>query len=230
MQTTTKGSGWSRGRRRQYVINPAFQWKYTLLFMLTAFVISSLLSVTLFGVHFQQARTRAITLLENPGAPLPNDIVVLLVFSALAFSTVAATLIGLWTIFFTHRVSGPIFVMGQWLEELRDGRFPAIRPLRKRDEFKDFHATLAQVVESLKEGKRKDLARVSEAMALIRSAQTARPQERERSLQALAACLRAMQEDAARMLGQQIADESPEPTTRDAPASACDAELAGVSA
>jgi hypothetical protein len=39
----------------------------------------------------------------------------------------------------THRIAGPIFVMSMYMRQIRDGSIPdKLRPLRKKDEFKDF--------------------------------------------------------------------------------------------
>ena len=43
-------------RRRTYVINPSFQWKYTLITVATVFILSGFLTVVLFNVLHQQAR------------------------------------------------------------------------------------------------------------------------------------------------------------------------------
>ena len=54
------GKGSRADRRKNYLINPAFQWKYTLLMLLGLFVISSFSAVTLFGALHQQARARIL--------------------------------------------------------------------------------------------------------------------------------------------------------------------------
>ena len=56
-------------------------------------------------------------------------------------------------IFITHRISGPIFVMARYLRDVREGKTPSGRPLRKRDELKEFFAELQETVEHLKKKK-----------------------------------------------------------------------------
>ena len=154
MQNTETGqeaATGTRGRRKNYLVNPAFQWKYTFLFMVAAFIVSALMSVSLFGVHFLQARSRTLALQNNPDAAPNGEMLLLLLFSALGFSIVAAATVGLWSIFFTHRVSGPIFVIGRWLDEMADGRVPKIRALRKKDEFKQLHASFDRALETIRQ-------------------------------------------------------------------------------
>ncbi len=54
----------------------------------------------------------------------------------------------------THRISGPIFVMTRYINELLDGKAPEMKDLRKKDDFKDFYDLLRQlVVRFLKQSK-----------------------------------------------------------------------------
>jgi nitrate/nitrite-specific signal transduction histidine kinase len=51
----------------------------------------------------------------------------------------------------THRISGPIYVISNYIREIIDGRFPSMRPIRKGDELQDFYHLFTQMVESLRE-------------------------------------------------------------------------------
>ncbi len=211
MQNTETGKGaatGARGRRKTYVVNPAFQWKYTVLFMVAAFIVSALMSVTLFGVHFHQARARTLALQNNPDAAPNGEMLLLLLFSALAFSIVAAATVGLWSIFFTHRVSGPIFVIGRWLDEVADGRVPKIRALRKKDEFKQFHASFEQALETVRQRGRAQCAGLTESLAIANAARDADDQARRCALEKIAKQLDALRQDVAQFIGEPI----PEPT------------------
>ncbi|MCU0821095.1 MAG: hypothetical protein MUC95_01315 [Spirochaetes bacterium] len=53
-------------------------------------------------------------------------------------------------IFITHRISGPIFVMARYLREVREGKVPTVRSLRKKDELKEFFGELQETVDYLK--------------------------------------------------------------------------------
>jgi hypothetical protein len=52
-------------------------------------------------------------------------------------------------IFITHRITGPIYVMTKYLQEIREGKTPAARPLRQKDELKAFHQELKATIEYL---------------------------------------------------------------------------------
>jgi hypothetical protein len=51
----------------------------------------------------------------------------------------------------THKISGPIYVIKNYMKEIIDGKFPTPRPLRKDDEFQDFYEIFKKMIEVLKE-------------------------------------------------------------------------------
>jgi uncharacterized protein YxeA len=53
------------------------------------------------------------------------------------------------SIFFTHKISGPIFVMSRYLKEIKEDKVPEFRPLRDKDEFKEFYQELQEAIEYL---------------------------------------------------------------------------------
>src|SRR5262245_38755540 len=119
-------------RRKQYLINPGFQWKVAGTIAVAVFLFSILISITLYGTLHQQARLRA----ANP-VTYSADVTSVMICFGLGFAAITAGGVGLWSILMTHRVCGPMYVMKRYLLELAGGRLPSLRPLRKRDEFKD---------------------------------------------------------------------------------------------
>ncbi len=73
-----------------------------------------------------------------------------IVFYFLIVMTVAQS-IAIFTIalFLTQKISGPMFVMLSHLRNLKEGKKPVIRPLRKNDEFKEFYAEFCDMIEAL---------------------------------------------------------------------------------
>jgi methyl-accepting chemotaxis protein len=51
----------------------------------------------------------------------------------------------------THHISGPIFVMSRYLNEMIEGKFPVTRPLREKDELKEFYELFNNMIDSMKE-------------------------------------------------------------------------------
>lgn len=198
--TMKKSAGDSR--RKQRIINPGFQWRFAGLLTLLVFAVSGFLSTVLYGVLYQQARARALALLQQTEPPSMLSDAAMLIGSALAFSTVAAVAVGVWSLVFSHRICGPIFVLTRWLEELGTGRFPNVRPLRKKDEFKPIHDVFQQTVASLKARKRTQLDNLTRAFALAQEAAAADSESSQVVLEKLTAELAALHRDAAEALGE----------------------------
>lgn len=49
--------------------------------------------------------------------------------------------------FYTHKIAGPLYVMQKYMNELKNGRNPTIRPLRKRDELKAFYDDFTKLID-----------------------------------------------------------------------------------
>ena len=50
----------------------------------------------------------------------------------------------------THHISGPVYVMSNYLKEIIAGKLPSPRPLRKGDELKEFYSLFVEMVEAVK--------------------------------------------------------------------------------
>ena len=87
-----------------------------------------------------------------------------LVWVLYGIGALSAAALGLVGFVMTHRVAGPIHVMGHFLSRLAEGRYPARRGLRKRDELRGFYEKLLEVVEVLK---RRDAQNVEELEGVI---------------------------------------------------------------
>jgi hypothetical protein len=136
---------------KRFVINPSVQWRYTGTAVAGVFVVSALVSVLLYGVLFDQARSRSLFLSTTTA----TDVTVSIITAAVAFATVPAIACGLWAIVMTHRLCGPIRVMETHLRELAAGRFPKHRPLRKKDNFRDVYGLFWRAVDTVKDSELK---------------------------------------------------------------------------
>jgi signal transduction histidine kinase len=47
----------------------------------------------------------------------------------------------------SHRISGPIYVMSNQIRDILKGKTPSMRPLRQKDELKDFYNLLGQLLD-----------------------------------------------------------------------------------
>ena len=60
-------------------------------------------------------------------------------------------LMGLFGLIITHRVAGPIYVMGLYISTLAAGRYPRMRALRKNDELRGFFDRFVEAVDRIRE-------------------------------------------------------------------------------
>ncbi len=180
-------------RRRNYIINPTFQWRYAVMVALAVFVLTSLMSSALYSVLHQQARNRAM----HPETYTTAVSSVVLI-AAVAFAAVTSGALGLWCMLFTHRICGPLFVLDGYLKEMCEGKLPNPRKLRKKDEFKEVYGTFTKFAEWMKDERASEFEMMNKA---IHTAQLAANED-------LAACQKALKDVAGQLepLRRQLAD------------------------
>ncbi len=174
------------GHRRHYLVDRGFQLKYALLMALSGLVVAGV-----FGLWLHQAHAQATTLLapdaETRALVERSDRLLLAAFAAIAVLLAAA--LALLGVVITHRVAGPIFVMGHYLQVLAEGRFPRMRTLRRSDELKAFFRTFIDAVDSMKVREAKHAAALEDAVQRMRAALVRNP-ELAPAIDALAAAAR----------------------------------------
>lgn len=198
-----------KNRRRKYVINAAFQWRYAITIGLTVFFITSTMSSVLYTVLHNQARQRLI----HPGTS-SGEVALVVLFAAIAFSAVTAGGVALWSLIATHRMCGPLFVLERYLTELAGGRLPTPRPLRRKDEFKELYRSFSRAIETLKARKQADLALLTEALGSAKSALDGDDESRRRELKSLVLHMEKMHKAVADDLGGEANGELKPPVPR----------------
>ncbi len=152
-------------QRRMYLVDRAFQLKYILLLMGWGVVLAAL-----FGLWTYQAHQQAVeTVLRDPAQrALMARGERQLVWALLGIGALSAAALGLLAFIMTHRVAGPIYVMGHYLTLLAEGRYPPRRALRRHDELKQFYGHFVDVMEVLKERDARCLTTLEDAATAIR--------------------------------------------------------------
>jgi hypothetical protein len=77
-----------------------------------------------------------------------------LLLSTIGITILVIAVYCLYMLHFTHRISGPIFVMSRHIQEMLDGREPQFRDLRDKDEFKELYARVVELGGKMKEKKK----------------------------------------------------------------------------
>ncbi|HUK66918.1 MAG TPA: hypothetical protein VLV17_08840 [Anaeromyxobacteraceae bacterium] len=153
--------------RRLYLVDRSFQLKYILLLMAWGLVVAVLLGLWTFQAHEQAVETvvrdpEQRALLEGASRQL------VWVLCGIGVLSVAA--LGVVGFVMTHRVAGPIYVMSHFLASLAEGRYPAQRGLRRRDELQRFYGQLMHASEALKERDSRHLKRLESVLGALKAA------------------------------------------------------------
>ena len=167
-------------RRRTYVVDAAFQWKYILTITAGVFVVAATMSSGLYGLLHHQARLRSITPEIHS-----SEVASVIILFALAFSVVTAIAVGVWCLIATHRICGPLFVLERYLVELSKGRIPRPRALRRKDEFKGLYETFSRTTKSLRARKQAELSELSAILGAARAAVDAKSDDRKLALESI---------------------------------------------
>ena len=159
-------------QRRRYLVDRGFQLKYALLMGVAGLVVAAI-----FGLWLYQAHVQATALL-SPDAETRvlverSDRLLLGAFVAIAL--LLATALALLGVVITHRVAGPVFVMGHYLKVLAEGRYPRMRTLRRSDELKAFFQAFIDAVDAMKLREARHAAVLEDALRRMRAAVPATP-------------------------------------------------------
>jgi hypothetical protein len=158
--------------RRHYLVDRGFQLRYALVLAVAGLVVAAV-----FGLWLHQAHAQATALLapdpETRALVERSDRVLLGAFGAIAILLAAA--LGLLGVIITHRVAGPVFVMGHYLQVLAEGRFPRMRTLRRSDELKEFFRTFIEAVDMMKLREARHTAVLEDAVRRMREAAAVAP-------------------------------------------------------
>lgn len=213
---------------RNLLIDPTFQWNYACRFMFIVFLISSLASAVTFGLLLRQAEGRVIALVHDPAAPQGAGMTWTLTICSMASPVLAAAAVGIWSLLFSHRISGPLFAMRRWFAELENGRLPTIRALRQGDQLQTLHDAFRRAVESLRARKKADLDRLTEATQALQAATDGDDSARGRAIESLASVIGDLREETAAALGEEVTEptaEADEVEDREAAPSPSSAEV-----
>ncbi len=173
MSEASAAAGRPPAPRRRYLVDRGFQLKYALLMAGAGLVVAAV-----FGIWLHQAHVQATALLspdaETRALVERSDRLLLGAFVAIALLLAAS--LGLLGVVITHRVAGPVFVMGHYLRVLAEGRFPRMRTLRRSDELKLFFRNFLDAVDSMKVREARHTAVLEDAVRRMRAAAAVAPE------------------------------------------------------
>jgi nitrogen fixation/metabolism regulation signal transduction histidine kinase len=91
----------------------------------------------------------------------------MMIASLVAGLALMVVFIGLYGIYFTHKVAGPVFKMKKMLRQVGEGNLHVEARLRKGDELQDFFDAFTQMLAGLRKFERKQLDELEAAMGAL---------------------------------------------------------------
>ena len=132
-------------RRKNYLINKEVQIKYALLTILLLASYSVILLMTIFAPYFM-ALDAGLPLREQAAAA---EIILLFHRNLWVGLSAIIILCGIYTIFITHKIVGPVFVFTRLARDVTSGDFNRRIYLRKRDDFHNVADDLNSMVDTI---------------------------------------------------------------------------------
>jgi len=162
---STASAGAPAHHRRTYLVDRGFQLRYALLLAGAGAVLALFC-----GLWLHQAHVQATELL-----PLDADARALversdreLLGALLGITGLMALALGVLGVIITHRVAGPVLVLGRYLQAFGQGRFPRVRALRRGDELKRLFGVFGDGVEALRAREAAHADLLEQAVARLR--------------------------------------------------------------
>ncbi|MHB8416945.1 MAG: hypothetical protein ACYDCL_02645 [Myxococcales bacterium] len=166
--------------RRHYLVDLQFQLKYTAMVVIFGGLIMGLFG----GAVWHEVRTNSELLegrqiAQSLGAVAPalgdfHDAMALtdrrMLWVIVGTSLVVMAGLGLCGVLLSHRVAGPVLVLGRYTRILGEGGFPKIRPLRRGDELHSHFDLFRETVERMKARERQDAEQLEAAAAQLAKA------------------------------------------------------------
>ena len=148
MDEATSQQQGQRARRRTFLIDRGFQFKWTFIIVAVGVIVSAGLGY--FIIRLNMTNTEILEL-EAAFADQVAEYDAMAIYYLVGFVVVMAVFLFTWGIFMTHRVAGPIFIISRYLGQLADGEVPKTRPLRRGDELKEFFEAFSRMMDGLRD-------------------------------------------------------------------------------
>ena len=183
-------AGGAAHHRRTYLVDRGFQLRYALLLAGAGALLALLCGLWLHQAHLQA--TELLPLDAEARALVERTDRELLV-ALLGITALMAGALGVLGVIITHRVAGPVLVLGRYLRAFAAGHYPRVRALRRGDELQRLFGAFAEGVEALRARELAHADLLDDAAARVRAALPRAP-ELAGAADALAAAARARRE------------------------------------
>jgi methyl-accepting chemotaxis protein len=144
---------------KNYIIDKDLQLRYIGAVTLISAAISSLLGYLIWIQRSEASQTiiQSVNATDWVDPGLRSEIISQLhgsdIFVVLRMAGVCVGLIvvlSMFLIVMTHKVAGPLYKIGMHFDQIKDGKLPVMRDLRRGDEFQDFFKKFKGMIETLR--------------------------------------------------------------------------------
>ncbi len=161
-------------RRRRILVIRGLQLKYSLIIAVVTAVLMMIMGVGMFKLYRQHI-TSAYFLPDMGEEQLLVNFNHFLLFIAIFSGLMVASITGLGVII-THRIAGPIYMLSRFCQKVAKGHLGNLRPLRQKDELKEFHESINLMIGSLRLEIRQDIDLAERVMAVLEKVKENRDQ------------------------------------------------------
>jgi nitrogen fixation/metabolism regulation signal transduction histidine kinase len=165
-------------RRKQYLLDRAFQLKYTIVIALIGAVIASFWGYMFFHASKENSEHVLLSLKVDPELQSLSEKVeekltgedkkIVLMIGGFVLAVILS--LGVWGIVVTHRIAGPIFIISRYVDQIAGGRYPDPRPLRQKDELKEFFTKFNGMLSAVKDREKADIIAIDKVIEAGRKA------------------------------------------------------------
>ncbi len=164
-------------RRKQFLINRAFQIKYTVIIAIIGIIIAILWGTLFYKASKENSQQMLMLVQMDPNLSSMTDIIKeklaiedskIMLYLILFVIAIFLSLV-IWGILITHRIAGPIFIISKYIDSIADGKIPETRPLRKKDELKEFFEKFNKMLDILKERENVDIVVINDVLKTLES-------------------------------------------------------------
>lgn len=178
-----------RRQLRNYLLNRAFQLRYTLVIVLTSAVLTGGLGYFWYDEMRTASRIIEVQSLSQTGAITEADISRIQdelrgrdrwrLGVLVGFGVLLALVLAVYGIVFTHKVAGPLFKAQRYFQSIAAGDLQRIPNLRKGDQLRDFWAEFRLMQEALRERAERDVELLEGVIAAMEASADAHTSAKE---------------------------------------------------
>ncbi|MCX7957878.1 MAG: methyl-accepting chemotaxis protein [Deltaproteobacteria bacterium] len=178
-------------RRKQFLINRAFQIKYTVIIAVIGIIIAVLWGTLFYKASKENSQQMLLLVQMDPNLSSMTDIIKdklaaedsKIMLYLIAFVIAIFLSLVIWGILITHRIAGPIFIISRYVDSISEGKIPETRPLRKKDELKEFFDKFSKMLDALKGRENDDIVVINDVLKTLEAIRDTLPPERKAEIE-----------------------------------------------